>query len=44
MLYLDRNRINYLRKDIDLLFVRFTRNKLGAISYLDFVEEVTPKI
>jgi len=40
--YLDKHRINYLRKDIELLFIRFTRNRQGSITYLDV--NIFPKI
>lgn len=43
MNYLDKNRICYLPKDIDLLFIRFSRNKKGLISYMQFLEEISPR-
>lgn len=43
MLYLDRNNISYLPRDIELLFIRFTRNKKWLVSYTNFVEEISPR-
>ena len=43
MNYLDKNLISYLPKDIELLFIRLSRNKKGLISYLQFIEEISPR-
>jgi len=43
MLYLDRNNISYLPRDIELLMIRFTRNKKGLVSFTSFLEELSPR-
>jgi hypothetical protein len=43
MLYLDRHNISYLPRDIEMIFIRFTRNKKGLVSYSNFVEELAPR-
>lgn len=43
MLYLDRNGISYNPRDIELVFIRFSRNKKGLISFTQFLEEVSPR-
>jgi len=43
MFYLDKQGISYLPKDIDLLFIRLSRNKKGLISFDQFLEEINPR-
>lgn len=43
MLYLDRNNITYYPRDIELIFIRLTRNKKGLVSYSNFVEEISSR-
>ncbi len=43
MLYLDRNGVSYNPRDIELLFIRFSRNKKGLISFSNFLDEISPK-
>lgn len=43
MNFLDKSGINYLPKDIELLFIRFSKNKKGLISYSQFLEEISPR-
>lgn len=43
MLYLDKNNIPYQSKDIELLFIRLSRNKKGLISFSNFLDEITPR-
>lgn len=43
MLYLDRNNVSYLPKDIELLFIRLSKNKKGLISFSNFLDEISPR-
>lgn len=43
ILYLEKNGIIYLQKDIELLFIRFSKNKKGLISFTQFLDEISPR-
>lgn len=43
MLYLDRNGILYSPRDIELIFIRLSRNKKGLVSFSNFLEEISPR-
>ena len=43
MLYLSRNNIPFTQKDIELIFIRFSRNQKGSISFTNFLEEISPR-
>lgn len=43
MLYLDRNNVTYYPKDIEMIFIRLSRNKKGLISFSNFLDEITPR-
>jgi hypothetical protein len=43
MVYLDRNNISYHPRDIELIFIRLSRNKKGLISFANFLEEISPR-
>ena len=41
---LDKNNINYQPKDLELMFIRLSKNKKGLISYSNFLDEISPRL
>jgi hypothetical protein len=42
--YLNKKRIQYEQKEVDLLYIRLDRNRDGKVKREDFVKELTPVI
>jgi hypothetical protein len=43
MFYLEKNGIIYLQRDVELLFIRLSKNKKGLISFTQFLDEISPR-
>lgn len=41
--YLERNKINFLNKDVELLLIRLSKNKKGLITFDQFYDEIYPR-